>query len=83
MSGGPISKGLGKWSGLEKWSVGLAIAFVLFAIVGGNTSSQWTGLIWALGSLGLLAWLFSIPIALVVVGYRLWHYWIGRERRAR
>lgn len=74
--------GLGRWTRFEKWTVGFAIAFVIFAILGGNTGEQWTGLIWALGSLGLLAWFFSIPIALLILGMKLWQYLRARGHRS-
>jgi hypothetical protein len=74
-----VAEGLGKWSAFEKWSVGLAIGLVVFAIAGGNTADQWTGLIWAVGSLGLLVWFFSLPIALLIVGIRAWYYWKSRR----
>jgi hypothetical protein len=71
---------VGRWSAFEKWTLGLAVAFVAFAIAGGNTSDQWNGAIEALGSIGLMAWLFSIPIALVIMSVRIWGYWRTRRK---
>lgn len=71
-------RGFDSWTRLvnaERGEVTDVVDKLVFAVAGGNTSGQWTGLIWAVGLIGLLVWLFTIPVALVVITARTWTYW--------
>jgi hypothetical protein len=70
-----------RWSTFEKWVVALALVCVVLAILGGNRADYWTGVIWSLGSLAMMAWVLTVPLALFVIGVRTWAFWRARQGR--